>query len=277
MGQSVSQGVKLDEQDAAELDEMKSHSEAQSKELEHMLNKKEENANEIKNLKDQDQAKTVKGSLFRQLDELKLRLRRQTQELQTIKEEQETQKQEIAGIKSETEDKLQVLEVALAKKKDAKNLEEAPLIWRVDKFGHLNKNAKKGRHKAIYSQPFYTAQHGYKMKVRLHPNGHNDGKGTHLSVYIILMKGEYDAILPWPFVKTVTVSVIDQQDDTTQRENLTALCKAVEDDENCFLRPQSEENTAFGDAQVALQDDLRDKRKYIVDDTMFLSVNVQDP
>ena len=259
MGQSESQFVATDERDAAtaEQDGLKS----------------------LKNLKNQshDQAGPIKGSVMQQLDEIKLRLRRQTQELQTMKTENEAQKQEIAEIKTETEEKLQIVEEALAKKKDAQSIQEAAFIWKVDKFGQLNKTAKKGKHKTIYSQPFYTARYGYKMKLRLHPNGHEDGKGTHLSAYIVLMKGEFDAILPWPFAKNVSVSVIDQHDNPTERENITALCKAAAEDEKCFTRPTTEENNAFGDALMAPQEDLRDKRKYIVDDTVFLLVSVQDP
>lgn len=282
MGQSESQGVALDEKDAdtAELDELKTHSEAQSKEIESILNKKKDNAKELNSLKSKskDQTSSIKGSLLQQLDEIKLRLRRQTQELQIMKAEKEAQKEEIAEIKTETEEKLQVLEEALAKKKDAQSIQEAALIWKVDKFGQLNKTAKKGKHKAIHSLPFYTARYGYKMKLRLHPNGHEDGKGTHISTYIILMKGEYDALLPWPFTKNVSVSVIDQQDDPTERENITALYKAAaEDENNCFARPMTEENNPFGDALMASQEDLRDKRKYIVDDTVFLLVTIQDP
>lgn len=30
-------------------------------------------------------------------------------------------------------------------------------------------------------------------------NGDGTGKRTHLSLFIVIMKGEYDALLPWPF------------------------------------------------------------------------------
>ena len=34
-------------------------------------------------------------------------------------------------------------------------------------------------------------------------------KKTHLSVFMVLMKGEYDAILRWPFNKKVKFTLID--------------------------------------------------------------------
>lgn len=30
-------------------------------------------------------------------------------------------------------------------------------------------------------------------------NGDGTGKGTHLSLFFVVMKGDYDALLPWPF------------------------------------------------------------------------------
>lgn len=46
---------------------------------------------------------------------------------------------------------------------------------------------------------FYTAKYGYKLCLRLYLNGDGTGKKTHLSLFIVIMKGEYDALLPWPF------------------------------------------------------------------------------
>ena len=40
-------------------------------------------------------------------------------------------------------------------------------------------------------------------------------------VTIVLMKGEYDAILPWPFKNKLKITLIDQQEDLVERENIT--------------------------------------------------------
>ena len=50
-----------------------------------------------------------------------------------------------------------------------------------------------------YSPPFYSHKGGYKMCLKVYANGCGDGKGTHVSVYIYLMKGEFDDNLEWPF------------------------------------------------------------------------------
>ena len=36
-------------------------------------------------------------------------------------------------------------------------------------------------------------------------DGDGSGKGTHLSFFLTVMKGEYDALLQWPFKQTVTL------------------------------------------------------------------------
>lgn len=42
-------------------------------------------------------------------------------------------------------------------------------------------------------------------------NGDGAGRGTHLSFFFVLMKGEYDDILQWPFRQKVTLTLIDQK------------------------------------------------------------------
>ena len=40
-----------------------------------------------------------------------------------------------------------------------------------------------------------------------------DGKGTHVSVYAYLMRGEFDDHLKWPFQGHVTVAMLNQLED----------------------------------------------------------------
>ena len=47
------------------------------------------------------------------------------------------------------------------------------------------------------SPPFYNKD-GYKMCLALHPNGTGKGEGTHVSLSLNLMKGEFDDELEWP-------------------------------------------------------------------------------
>lgn len=58
------------------------------------------------------------------------------------------------------------------------------------------------------SPPFRTHPLGYQMCLRVDANGWNDGKGTHISVHIYLMRGPFDEHLKWPFLGEITVQLL---------------------------------------------------------------------
>ena len=57
-----------------------------------------------------------------------------------------------------------------------------------------------------YSPPVYTHHQGYRVDA----NGHGTGRGTHVSVYLYFMKGEFDDSLKWPFRGVIVFRVLDQ-------------------------------------------------------------------
>ena len=57
------------------------------------------------------------------------------------------------------------------------------------------------------------------MHVSVCPNGDGSGENTHLSVFMLLDRGYFDAMLPWPFKQKVTFTLIDQQEDLFERVN----------------------------------------------------------
>ena len=60
------------------------------------------------------------------------------------------------------------------------------------------------------SHPFYISPQGYEMKITVYANGYGSGEGTHVSVYTGLLQGSYDASLSWPFVGSVTLTLMNQ-------------------------------------------------------------------
>lgn len=64
----------------------------------------------------------------------------------------------------------------------------------------------------LISSPFYTSQFGYKLQASVFLNGNGAGEGTHISVYIKILPGEYDALLKWPFAHTVSFTLFDQSE-----------------------------------------------------------------
>ena len=65
------------------------------------------------------------------------------------------------------------------------------------------------------SQPFYTHPRGYKMCLSVEANGVN---GTYVSIWIQLMRGEFDSYLKWPFRGGITIKLLNQLEDKEHHE-----------------------------------------------------------
>lgn len=83
------------------------------------------------------------------------------------------------------------------------------LIWKIGEYRERKRQAVEGRILSLYSQPFYTSRYGYKMCARVYLNGDGVGRGTHMSLFFVVMQGDYDEILAWPFRQKVTLTLID--------------------------------------------------------------------
>ena len=141
--------------------------------------------------------------------------------------------------------------------------------WRIDGFSEALRKAKSGEKTFIESPSFY--RYGYKCRLEIDPNGHDSGENTHLSVYLVIMKGEYDATLTWPFDKKFTFTLIDQHENEHNRENIVLSLTSDPKLRN-FARPVKEKNIGRGFPEFVSHEKLQ-KRRYIVDDTIFLQVH----
>ena len=77
-----------------------------------------------------------------------------------------------------------------------------------------------------WSEPFYTRPRGYKMCLGVYANGRGKGKGTHLSVCLHRMWGEFDYYLKGPIGGSVTIQLVRDQNPTNklaQREAETVI------------------------------------------------------
>lgn len=84
------------------------------------------------------------------------------------------------------------------------------LIWKIRDYQRRKQEALAAKTLSLYSQPFYTGYFGYKMCARVYLNGDGMGKGSHLSLFFVVMRGEYDALLPWPFKQKVSTAASQQ-------------------------------------------------------------------
>ena len=70
-----------------------------------------------------------------------------------------------------------------------------------------------------YSNPFFAFEGGYQMCLKVFAAGYGDGEGTHVSVFLHLMKGPHDDKLEesghWPLRGTFTIELLNQLNDST--------------------------------------------------------------
>ena len=67
-------------------------------------------------------------------------------------------------------------------------------LWHIPEVRQRIQDTKMGRILSIYSLPFYSGRYGYKMCIRAYLNGDGSGKGTHLTIFLVIMKSEYDTL-----------------------------------------------------------------------------------
>ena len=124
----------------------------------------------------------------------------------------------------------------------------------------------------IHGDTFYTSPYGYKLKMLADFNEKREQCKDHVGVYICVVKSEHDAILSWPFNKKYTFTLIDQQDNEEERENIVRTMTPQGQDE--FKRPIEKKNTGYRYGCFVFHATLR-KLKYIKDDTVFITVSIE--
>ena len=142
------------------------------------------------------------------------------------------------------------------------------LVWKISDFAKRRQNAVTGYETSFYSPCFFTSRYGYKMCARVYLNGDGIGKGTHISVFFVVMRGEYDALLRWPFRQKVTFMLLDQN-------NVEHVIDSFRPDPNSssFQKPRRETNIASGCPTFCPLSEVNN-HAYIRDDVMFLKVIV---
>ena len=142
------------------------------------------------------------------------------------------------------------------------------LLWKIPEFARRRNEAVSGKQVSFYSPCFYTSRYGYKMCARIFLNGDGMGRGTHISVFFVVMRGQCDAILRWPFRQKVTFMLLDQ-------DNIEHVIDAFRPDPNSssFQRPRRETNIASGCPMFCSLTELNN-HAYVRDDTIFIKIIV---
>ncbi len=60
----------------------------------------------------------------------------------------------------------------------------------------------------LITSPLYYSHHkGYKMCLQIFPNGFKTGLNTHVTLFVSILRGEFDDMLEWPFTGRVTIDM----------------------------------------------------------------------
>ena len=129
------------------------------------------------------------------------------------------------------------------------------LVWKIPDIRRRYRDAMERRTISLYSPPFYTSPHGYRMCIRTYLNGDGIGKGTHLSLFFVLMRSEHDNLLSWPFKQSVRFTLVNQKNPAA------SITEAFVPDLHSpsFKKPENDMNIASGFPKFARQSVLQDE------------------
>ncbi len=153
------------------------------------------------------------------------------------------------------------------------NTADGTFVWKITGFSRYRRDAVSGSRPHLLSLIFTTRRPGYHLRLKLFPNGEGTGKGTHLSLFLVIVKGEYNALLPWPFEQTVRLMIMDLG---RERKHVIYPFRPLTEQIGSFKRPVDDMNVPCGCptilSLVNLEDNIRGQ--FVVQDEMYIKVVV---
>uniref|UniRef100_A0A915BWY4 MATH domain-containing protein n=1 Tax=Parascaris univalens TaxID=6257 RepID=A0A915BWY4_PARUN len=145
-------------------------------------------------------------------------------------------------------------------------------LWRLSNYANIYANARRGQPAIVHSAVFSSHRHGYKLALAFAPYGDSDAIGESNSIFLTIIRGEYDAILPWPFICPITFTMINQKNGGDVSRILTPR---VTDANMIFLaRPNSERNPAFGLKSFVELRMMEEREVFVRNDICFIRVHI---
>ena len=145
------------------------------------------------------------------------------------------------------------------------------MIFKIDNFKEKFQDACSQRRQSIYSTEFFTSNEGYRLSLRIYLNGDGSARDQSLSVFLVIMRGPFDAILRWPFEYRVAFCLWNQK---TQKADYVESFRP-NPETSSFQRPFLKMNSASGIPTFVSVEKIRSpENPYVVDDVMFIKVFV---
>ncbi|XP_015750036.1 PREDICTED: TNF receptor-associated factor 2-like [Acropora digitifera] len=138
------------------------------------------------------------------------------------------------------------------------------LTWKITGYTRKRREAVSGRKVSFCSPCFYSSHDGYKMCARIYLNGDGTGRGTHISLFLVVLPGNFDAILRWPFRPWVTFTLMDQD----HAEDVIGYFQSP------FEDPRRATNIANIGCPTFFSIEELNNHAYVRDGTMFIKIFV---
>ena len=128
-------------------------------------------------------------------------------------------------------------------------------IWKLDNLRNRFTEALSGKVDELYTPPLYTSAFGYKYSAKVMLYGTKDkvvnNNVKHLSFYIVIMQGDYDEILQFPFPYPISITLLN----TSKKADIT---HTLYPDPNKvhFQKPYKNMNPAIGFSRFCSHDRL---------------------
>ena len=116
------------------------------------------------------------------------------------------------------------------------------IIWKIDNVTFRMGQAESGKVTASHSVSCFTKQYGYKYCISLYLYGDGMGRATHVSIFLVVIKSEYNELLPWPMKMRVTFEMINLE----HEEDIIIAIFVSNPKSSSFQRPTKSINVASG-------------------------------
>ena len=148
--------------------------------------------------------------------------------------------------------------------------QECPVIMKMSQF-----NKGKANSFTWHSDSFYTHKNGYKMSLRIYGNGVGNGKDTHLSAFLYLMKGPHDDKLTWPLRGKFEIKFLNQISDNEHHSDIVTYDDDAPENFAGRVKSRDKAKSGYGALRFILNKDLCKTAttcQYLKDDCLFFHI-----
>ena len=136
----------------------------------------------------------------------------------------------------------------------------------------------KERKKEWYSEEFYTHLYGYNLCLRVDANGHDEGEGKYVSVYLCVVEGLYDDSLKWPMQCESAVTLLNQlRDGDHHTGNFILSVEHMNEPKSCALVGERGRRRGYHRfiAHHQLDQSRLGRSQYLKDDKLCFKIQVK--